>query len=343
VHPCTLIHMRADRLVSIVLLLQVNHRLTSDALAGRLEVSRRTVMRDMDALSAAGVPVVADRGPGGGWSLDPGWRTNLTGLDGSELNAVFLAQPPRVLADLGLSNAAERATVKLLASLPAVQRDRAAIMRERLHIDLAGWSGQRDDPAWLPIVQEAVWQDRQLAMRYRPISGEGGERIVEPLGLVAKGSAWYLVARTGGEFRTYRVARIEHAALLDERVERPADFDLAAHWRQSSSTLIDRRVSYEATLRVDPRVATWVTMWGSMWRVEKREDVAEGRVVLQMRFEREEQALFLALGLGRLGEVLSPESLRARVIAEAAAITAVYTDDSHRSPRAAPPRVERGE
>ena len=117
--------MRADRLVSIVLLLQMNRRLTSDDLAGRLEVSRRTVMRDMDALSSAGVPVVAGRGPGGGWSLDPGWRTNLTGLDGSELSAVFLAQPPRVLADLGLAGAAERATVKLLASLPAVQRDRA--------------------------------------------------------------------------------------------------------------------------------------------------------------------------------------------------------------------------
>src|ERR687893_2265497 len=104
--------MRADRLVSIVLLLQVNRRLTSGALAERLEVSPRTVMRDMEALSAAGVPVNADRGPGGGWSLDPAWRTNLTGLDGSELNAVFLAQPPRVLADLGLSHAAERATVK---------------------------------------------------------------------------------------------------------------------------------------------------------------------------------------------------------------------------------------
>ena len=204
-----------------------------------------------------------------------------------------------MLADLGLSNAAERATVKLLASLPAVQRDRAAIMRERLHIDLAGWSGQRDDPAWLPMVQEAVWQDRRLAMRYRPVSGEGGERIVEPLGTRGQGQRVVSGRAHGGEFRTYRVARIEHAALLDERVERPADFDLAAHWRQSSSTLMDRRVSYEATLRVDPRVATWVTMWGGMWRVEQREDVAEGRVVLHMRFEREEQALFLALGLGR--------------------------------------------
>jgi predicted DNA-binding transcriptional regulator YafY len=333
--------MRADRLVSIVLLLQVNRRLTSDALAQRLEVSARTVMRDMDALCAAGVPIVAGRGPGGGWSLDPGWRTNLTGLDAAEVNAVFLAQPPRVLADLGLAGAAERATVKLLASLPAVQRDRAALMRERLHVDLAGWSGQRDDPAWLPLVQEAVWQDRRLSIRYRPLSGEGGERTVDPLGLVAKGSAWYLVARSvgarhavplpgagGDEMRTYRVSRIEEARLLDERVERPADFDLAAHWKRSSASLMERRPVYAATLAVDPRVSGWLRSWGGLWKVERSETTPDGRVVLDMRFEREEEALFLALGLGTLALVLQPETLRARVIAEASSLAAHYADDA---------------
>lgn len=316
--------MRADRLVSIVLLLQVNRRLTSDDLASRLEVSRRTVMRDMDALSAAGVPVIAGRGPGGGWSLDPAWRTNLTGLDGSELSAVFLAQPPRVLADLGLSGAAERATVKLLASLPAVQRHRAAVVRERLHIDLTGWSGQRDDPVWLPTVQDAVWQDRRLAIRYRPVSGEDGERVVDPLGLVAKGSAWYLVARSQGEFRTYRVARIANAAILDERVERPEGFDLEAHWKQSARALIDRRPVYLATLRVDARVSPFLHGWASLWKVEQSERLADGRLLLQMRFEREEEALFLALGLGRLAEVIAPETLRARVLSEAAVVAERY-------------------
>jgi predicted DNA-binding transcriptional regulator YafY len=322
--------VRADRLVSIVLLLQINRRLTSDDLAGRLEVSRRTVMRDMDALSAAGVPVVAGRGPGGGWSLDPGWRTNLTGLDGSELSAVFLAQPPRVLADLGLAGAAERATVKLLASLPAVQRDRAGIVRERLHIDLTGWSGQRDDPVWLPVVQDAVWQDRRLKVRYRSPAGGGDERerLLDPLGLVAKGSAWYLVARCDGEFRTYRVARISEATILDERVERPAGFDLAAHWVSSSQALIERRPVYTATLRIDARVSPFLHGWSSMWKVERSEPCDDGRLTLEMRFEREEEALFLALGLGRLAEVIAPDSLRSRVVAEAAAIAARY----HRTP-----------
>lgn len=322
--------MRADRLVSIVLLLQVHRRLTSDALSDRLEVSKRTVMRDMDALCAAGVPIVAMRGPGGGWLLDPGWRTNLTGLDGAELNALFLAQPPRVLADLGLSGAAERATVKLLASLPAVQRDRASIMRERLHVDLAGWSGQREDPAWLPVVQDAVWQDRRLSIRYRDAKGEDGDRIVEPLGLVAKGSAWYLVARTTGEFRTYRVARMSHAEMLDERFDRPEGFDLAAHWKSSAAALMERRPPYEATLHVDGRVAAWLRSWG-MWRVERVETAEAGWLLLDMRFEREEQALFLALGLGSLAEVVRPDSLRARVVLEAATITERYASNARQA------------
>lgn len=316
--------MRADRLVSIVLLLQMNRRLTSDSLAERLEVSRRTVLRDMDALSAAGVPVVAGKGPGGGWSLDPAWRTNLTGLDGSELSAVFLAQPPRVLADLGLAGAAERATVKLLASLPAVQRDRAGVVRERLHIDLTGWSNQRDDPVWLPVVQDAVWQDRRLTVRYRSVGGEDRERVLDPLGLVAKGSAWYLVARCEGEFRTYRVSRIAHAALRDDRVERPAGFDLAAHWRSSSQALIERRPVYVATLRVDARVSPFLHGWSSMWKVERSQPGEDGRLTLEMRFEREEEALFLALGLGRLAEVVEPATLRTRVAIEAAAIAEQY-------------------
>jgi predicted DNA-binding transcriptional regulator YafY len=311
--------------VSIVLLLQVHQRLTSAALAARLEVSPRTVMRDMDALSAAGVPVQADRGPGGGWSLDRAWRTNLTGLDGSEVNALFLAQPARVLADLGLSGAAERATVKLLASLPASQRDRASMVRERLHVDLAGWSGQRDDPSWLPVVQDAVWQDRRLSIRYRPLRGESGDRIVEPLGLVAKGSAWYLVARSDGELRTYRVARIEHAAVLDERFERPEGFDLAASWKASSAALVERRPTYLATLRVDPRVSPWLHAWGGLWKVDRSETAPDGRIVLDLRFEREEEALFLALGLGTLAEVVGPDGLRARLVREVAALTGRYT------------------
>ena len=165
-------------------------------------------------------------------------------------------------------------------------------------------------------------------MRYRAIGGEDRERILEPLGLVAKGSAWYVVARCEGEFRTYRVSRITHAAVLDERVERPAGFDLAEHWRSSAQALIERRPVYPATLLVDARVSSFLQGWSGLWKVERSEAAPDGRLILDMRFEREEEALFLALGLGRLAEVLAPPALRERVIVEAAAIAARYAASS---------------
>ncbi len=359
--------MRADRLLSIVLLLQVHKRLTSEDLAKRLEVSRRTVMRDMDALSAAGVPVLAERGPGGGWALDRAWRTDLTGLDSSELNAVFLAQPPRILADLGLSSAADRAMVKLLASLPTAQRHGAAVMRERLHIDVESWWTRSEQTPWLRLVQEAVWLERMLEIRYATRPNEATVRCVEPLGLVVKNSAWYLVARHDGEFRTYRVSRIESALLLHESFARPDGFDLAAHWTSSAASYVNRRPTYEATLRVDRRGAGWLR--GRVWQIAtpgqagsstasngaghidsghvgpghmssghvspsqtgprcngpigdpfSGVDASETHVTVTLRFEREDEACFLALGLGASAEVIAPESLRTRVLTEAARI-----------------------
>ncbi len=158
--------MKADRLLSALMLLQGHGRLTGRELAKRLEVSERTVHRDMEALSAAGVPVYALRGAQGGWQLAEGWQTSVPGLEEQELRALLMAQPPRVLGDLRLASAAERAMGKLMASLPAAMRQQAVSIRERLFIDVEGWRGSRENLSMLPIVQEAVWRDRQLQIRY---------------------------------------------------------------------------------------------------------------------------------------------------------------------------------
>src|SRR6476646_4978243 len=196
--------MRADRLLSILLLLQARGQLTGRELAKRLEVSERTLHRDMDALSAAGVPVFALRGSRGGWQLEENWRTQVPGLDEAELRALLMAQP-RILGDRKLAAAAERALGKLMASLPAPLRVHAESMRQRLYVDTKGWFGSPEELSMLPIVQEAVVRDRKLKIRYsnrrsryEPVSeaggaGAGSERIIDPLGLVAKGSTWYLV------------------------------------------------------------------------------------------------------------------------------------------------------
>ena len=170
--------MKADRLLSALMLLQGHGRLTGRELARRLEVSERTVHRDMEALSAAGVPVFALRGAQGGWQLAEGWQTSVPGLEEQELRALLMAQPPRVLGDLRLASAAERAMGKLMASLPAAMRQQAVSIRERLHVDVEGWRGSRENLSMLPVVEEAVWRNRQLAIRYWRGSRDIGSRDI---------------------------------------------------------------------------------------------------------------------------------------------------------------------
>jgi predicted DNA-binding transcriptional regulator YafY len=303
--------MKADRLLSALLLLQAHGRLTGRELARRLEVSMRTVHRDMEALSAAGVPVFALRGSRGGWQLDEDWRTQVPGLDESELRALLMAQP-RVVGDTRLAAAAERALGKLMAALPASLREQAASMRKRLYVDSTGWNGATEDLAALPVVQDAVSRDRKLEIRYRRGGEEPSLRSVDPLGLVAKGTAWYLVADTADGLRTFRVSRIAHAKLLDKPCARPRDFDLGEYWHASIRRLQDGRPRYDATLRVEADMADQFRRWGAT-RESDAVDPA-GRVTLHVRFDDEEQARFIALG--SRADVVGPAALRARVQAD---------------------------
>jgi predicted DNA-binding transcriptional regulator YafY len=308
--------MKADRLLSELLLLQAHGRLTGRVMAERLEVSERTIHRDMEALSAARVPVFAVRGAQGGWQLDEGWRTQVPGLDEAELRALLMAQP-RIIGDPRLAAAAESALGKLMAAMPMALRERAASIRQRLHVDTDGWRGTAENLVMLPIVQDAVARDRKLAIQYKPSGRERGERIVDPLGLVAKGNAWYLVAQTANGLRTYRVSRIEDAKLLDQACERPADFDLANYWKSSTKQFKDGWQRFAAVLRLAPGAARWVKMWQLTPSTQASElPDEEGWVKLKVEFHHEDEAWFVVLGLGSRVEVVEPVSLRERVEAE---------------------------
>jgi serine phosphatase RsbU (regulator of sigma subunit)/biotin operon repressor len=230
--------MRADRLLSALRLLRAHGELTERELARRLGVSERTVHRDMQALSAAGVPVSALRGSEAGWLLDQEWRTQVPGFEEEELRALLMAQP-RVVGDVRLAAAAERALSKLKAALPVSLRERATSIQQRIYVDTTDWRGTSENLSMLPVVQDAVWSDRRLTFRYWRAGRELVERTVDPLGLVVKRSTWYLFARTPDGFRTYRVSRIEDARLLDTPAERPANFDLAAYWKSSTARFQD--------------------------------------------------------------------------------------------------------
>ena len=320
--------MRADRLLSILLLLQAHGQLTGRELADRLEVSERTLHRDMDALSAAGVPVFAIRGARGGWKIDPSWRTQVPGLDEAELRAFLMAQP-RVIGDKKLAAAAERALSKLMASLPLAMRARAASIRQRLYVDTAGWRGTNEALAMLPIVQDAVARDRKLKIRYLkprshfdlPPDGERSiitDRVVDPLGLIAKGSAWYLVANGTSGLRTYRVSRIENAVLLDVQSERPATFDLETYWKSTTEQFRRSWPHFDVTLRVDRQAAREMKSWRTVSEIV---DESSGDwTTLRVQFEDEQQALFVVLGLGSKAEVIEPPGLRQKVDSELAAM-----------------------
>jgi predicted DNA-binding transcriptional regulator YafY len=316
--------VKADRLLSALLLLQANGRLTGRELASRLEVSLRTVHRDMEALGAAGVPVYALRGAAGGWQLEEDWRTRVPALEEAELRALLMAQP-RVLGDPQLAQAAQRALDKLMAALPESMRGPAATMRQRLHVDTTGWNRVPESLAMLPIVQDAVARDRKLVMRYRAPDAEAAERTVDPLGLVAKGAVWYLVAKAPHGLRTYRVSRIEEAAVLEEPCERPPDFDLAAYWQASTEELRKQRGQYEATLHLEPRTAESLARWESTSPAPEHPDQGgggDGWVTLRVHFHDEEHARFITMGLGPRVDVLAPESLRDRVRVERTAALA---------------------
>ena len=262
--------MRADRLLSILLLFRTERRVTTGELARRLAVSPRTIHRDMDALSGAGVPVVAGRGAGGGWYLLAEYRTNLTGLSAAELQALFLAPAARLFADLGLSGAAAGARIKLRAALMQAQHPDAADVRERIHIDVAGWRQTEGALPAMPTLQAALWGDRQLRIRYRRADGSESERMIDPLGLVAKGGLWYLIAAVAGEVRTYRVSRIAAVTLLDTPCDRPSGFDLAAHWAASSRDFLAALPQYRATVRVATEVVRAIRVGGRFARYRGR-------------------------------------------------------------------------
>lgn len=307
--------MRADRLLSILMLLQVHHRLTARELAERLEVSERTIHRDMEALSLAGVPVVAERGRGGGWSLLDSYQTTLTGLNLAEIQALFLPKPTHVLADLGWSQAFETALLKLLVALPSANRQQAEAVSQRIHLDPTGWHHWDEEMSAFPILQTAVWQERQVYLNYERSDRKRIDRLVHPLGLVAKGSVWYLVAAVDEEVRSYRISRVHRATLTETPCIRPLSFNLAEYWQRSMAEFQTNLPHYPVMVRAAPEAMPRLRYAGHFARVEQvHSPDADGWTPVSIRFDVEESACAYVLGFGAQMEVLQPLQLRDRVL-----------------------------
>lgn len=326
--------MRASRLLSILLLLQTRGRMTAQALADEFETSIRTIYRDIDQLSAAGVPVYADRGRAGGFQLLEGYRTRLTGLSPAEAEALFLSGLPGPAADLGLGEAMADGQLKLLAALSAGGRDGAVRVASRFHLDPVGWYRDADSAEVLPGLAAAVWNARRIRIRYESWAGVV-ERTLEPLGLALKAGVWYVVAQVAakgaGRPRTYRISAIKALEPLEEAFDRPADFDLAAYWSAWVEDFEARIHQGEATLRLSPLGLKRLALLGpAVERMAARtrgEPDDAGWTSSTIPIESIEHAAGDVLRLGAEAEVMAPLGLRRRVAEIAAQLGAIYASE----------------
>lgn len=307
--------MKSSRLLALLLLLQRRGRATASQLAEELEVSVRTLYRDVAALAAAGVPIWTEPGPQGGIRLMDGWRTRLDGLTVPEATALLLSGAPKALSDLGLAAVAANARAKVDATLPEALRGRAAALRDRFHVDALGWFTRPEPLEALAAVAEAVWQGRRLDLRY---GKDGARRRVDPLGLVLKGGTWYLAARHRADLRTYRVSRISGATLLDARFERPAGFDLAAWWSRASAAFDRSLLRYPCTVRLSPAAFRLLPHAIPSDAIRDMLEAAEppdgeGWRTVALRLEGEEVAVDQLTALGAGVEVVAPHALRAQL------------------------------
>ncbi|MFF7259042.1 helix-turn-helix transcriptional regulator [Streptomyces sp. NPDC008159] len=313
--------MKSSRLVSILLLLQTRGRMTAARLAEELEVSVRTVYRDMEALAAAGVPLYGDAGHAGGYRLLDGYRTRLTGLTGQEAEALFLAGVPGPAAELGLGAVLAAAQLKVRAALPDALRPHADRVAGRFHLDAPGWYADADDTPFLPAVADAVWNGRVLHVLYRRWAEPTDvRRRLEPYGLVLKAGRWYVVAGPGP--RTYRVDQILELDPTEEEFPRPEDFGLAAYWAAYQRDFHDRLHRAEAVVRLAPGTRLTGPQGRAVDADGRLDDDGWTRATVPV--ESLDRAHDDFLRLGTAVEVLEPAELRERIARTVAELAARY-------------------
>ncbi|MEU2439858.1 WYL domain-containing protein [Streptomyces rubradiris] len=317
--------MKSDRLLSILLLLQTRGRVPAPELAERLEVSVRTIYRDVEALSAAGVPVYAERGRHGGIGLLAGFRTDVTGLTADESRALFVLAAQGAHAALGLDAALASALRKVMAALPAPHRPAAEVTSRRVLVDATRWKSGPEQGADLAVLQDAVFSDRRLRLRYRH-SGEREVRTytVDPYGLVAKAGVWYLVADRRGRPRLFRADRVRRARLLDEPVRRRPGVELAVVWEELRRRVEEREAGVEVTVRVRRE---WADLFRRMVAAEltaEPEDDGESPWVTARLAYPALRAVRQLLAFSDRVEILDPPEARAELVAGARSVLALY-------------------
>lgn len=319
--------MRADRLMSILMLLQDRGRLTAQELAAEVEVSERTIYRDMIALSSAGVPVYTERGPGGGCFLVDSYRTNLTGLTRDEVRALFMLSVPAALSELGFDQNLKAALLKLSASLPEVFHPEGVRVRQRIHLDPTPWFHKELQPPHLGIILQGLWEDRKLKLTYQLAFGAKVEHIVEPYGLVAKSNLWYLIFSVEEDILVRKLRDVINAELSQDGFDYPTDFELVKYWAEWCRTYEANQPQFEARVRLRADLIQMLEHFQDPLIAENNgvlDGDGQGWKTLNLRFETFEAARKRLLSFGGAAQVLEPTSLRMSIQDFAHQIMAIY-------------------
>jgi predicted DNA-binding transcriptional regulator YafY len=323
-------NMRASRLLSILMLLQTRGRMSAPALAAELEVSQRTILRDIDHLSAAGVPIWSDRGREGGFQLREGWSTNLTGLTEDEAQALFLAGLPSAAAELGLGTASASARLKMLASLPEALRGNAEQVNARLHFDPIDWFRAAVPTDSLQAMAYCVWHQRIAAIEYESWKGRK-KRVVKPLGLILKAGIWYTAALAdeSKEPRIYRLSNIHTLTITEQTFRRPKRFDLAEFWKQATQRFETEIYQDTATVLVTPQgMKRLMELSAAVGEAAKNtasnDTIKKGWTKVIIPIESIDYASGQMLSMGADVEVLEPLALRARMLTLIDAVKLLY-------------------
>lgn len=300
--------MRADRLLSILLSLQTEGIMSAKTLAEKLEVSERTIYRDVDALSFSGVPIYAIRGSHGGFALDRHYQFDVAGLTLPEIKQLLIGQSPGPLTDLGIES---KQTIidKLIMNLPHSYRNEAHQFSKRIYLDPSNWFGDHDEVPSLVSIKKAIEENRWIHINYQKRKGEIISREIAPYGLVAKMDSWYLIAKRREQMRVYRVSRIHAVQFTDQVFLFPENFNIGYFWTKWCHEFEMSRPSYWAVLSVDRSVLHDRSINGGWTYKEEAQDDEEGRKVIRIQFETYEQALRDILSLGSKVKVIEPASL----------------------------------
>jgi predicted DNA-binding transcriptional regulator YafY len=318
--------MRAGRLLSILITLQLQGRVSARELAEKFEVSKRTIYRDVEELSASGVPIYAEHGAAGGFELLQGWQTRLTGMTAREAEALSFAHLPQAAGELGLGPEAATAQLKFLASMPSASSEAARRVAERFHLDPTPWHRRASvAQPWLKDLAQAVWESRRVEVDYQSWKGRA-RRLLEPLGIVMKAGEWYFLASRNGKPATFKLANVHELTVLKEVFKRPRGFELARHWNESVS-LFERGLRRgEARLRVKPGALSRIDRLGAdMYEpVYAAKPDGNGEREAVVAIESIAHAAALLLGFGEDVEVLEPAELRSEILRRAQAVVRRY-------------------